>query len=188
MEMTNILQGVPVFIMSHYGVSNPEDTFNFFKQMATSEDWVIREFITLAFKKITKNNKQIVSNWFLKIVKDSNPNVRRFIAETLRPVSENQWIQKEPEYSLKILKNLFKEKHKYPRTSIGNNLSDLSKKNPEMILKIVKELVDMKDENSYWIAYRACRNLIKKFPEKVMDLLKVDEYHYKDRNFYRVKP
>ncbi len=28
-----------------------------------------------------------------------------------------------------------------------------------------------------------CRNLVKHEPERVMDLLQVQEYHYKDRNF-----
>ena len=42
-------------------------------------------------------------------------------------------------------------------------------------------LVERGDKNSYWIAYRACRNLVKKEPIKVMDLLKIDEYKYKNR-------
>ena len=187
LDKSDRLQGVPIFLMSYYGINNPVDVFDFFIEIVSSDQWEVREFAALGFKRIIKNNKQIIANWFLKIVHDDNPNIRRFVSETLRPVSENRWLQKEPDYSIEILKSLFKERHKYPRTSVGNNLSDLSKKNPELILKIVKELVEMNNENSYWIAYRSCRNLIKIFPDRVMDILKVDEYHYKDRNFYRVK-
>ena len=50
---------------------------------------------------------------------------------------------------------------------------------------VVQELRALDDEASDWIAYRACRNLVKKYPERVLDLLGVDEYHYKDRNVYR---
>jgi 3-methyladenine DNA glycosylase AlkC len=91
----------------------------------------------------------------------------------------------EPESSLAILRLLFREADPYPRTSVGNNLSDLARRNPNLILAVVKELVESGDDNSYWIAYRACRNLVKQNPEQVMDLLGVDESHYKDRHFYR---
>ena len=76
---------------------------------------------------------------------------------------------------------LFKESSPYPRTSVGNNLSDLARQNPELIYKLVEELVNSENKHSYWIAYRACRNLVKKEPIRVMDLLKVDEYKYKKR-------
>ena len=52
-----------------------------------------------------------------------------------------------------------------------------------MVYKLVKELVASGDKNSYWIAYRACRNLVKKEPDKVMNVLKIDEYKYKNRTY-----
>lgn len=45
-----------------------------------------------------------------------------------------------------------------PRTSVGNNLSNLSKHHPDLNLSIVEELVAAGDGRNYWIAYRACRN------------------------------
>ena len=68
---------------------------------------------------------------------------------------------------------------------MGNNLSDLARQLPNLVYDLVKELVDSKDKNSYWIAHRACRNLVKKEPIIVMDLLKVDEYKYKNRIYRR---
>lgn len=79
------------------------------------------------------------------------------------------------------MKFLFKEGSPYPRTSVGNNLSDLARHLPDRVFEIVKELVDSGDRNSYWIAYRACRNLVRKEPTRVMDLLEVNEYRYKRR-------
>ena len=119
--------------------------------------------------------------YLLKWVKSENSNVRRFVAETLRPVQENRWFYKKPDYPLSILRHLFKEIASYPRTAVGNNLSDLARQLPDMVYNLVKDLVESGDKNSYWIAYRACRNLVKKEPIKVMDLLKVDEYKYKNR-------
>lgn len=80
---------------------------------------------------------------------------------------------------------MFKESSPYPRTSVGNNLSDLARRLSGLVYDLVKELVDRRDKNSYWIAYRVCRNLVKKDPIKVMDLLKVDEYKYKKSRYKR---
>ena len=77
--------------------------------------------------------------------------------------------------------DIFWESAPYPRTSVGNNLSDLAKRHPEMVYKLVKELVDSGNKHSYWIAYRACRNLVKQEPIRLMNILKVDEYKYKQR-------
>jgi len=103
------------------------------------------------------------------------------VAEGLRPCIENQWFYTHPEYPLTVLRHLFQESTSYPRTSVGNNLSDLARRLPELVFKLVAELVASGDKNSYWIAYRACRNLVKKEPIRVMDALNVDEYRYKKR-------
>jgi 3-methyladenine DNA glycosylase AlkC len=173
--------------MAEYGKKNPAGVLEFFLQAADSEDWVVREFAAAGFRKLIRPGREIALPWLKQVAQSDKPNLRRFVSETLRPVADNQWLQKEPETSLEILRILFREVHLFPRTSVGNNLSDLARRNPELILAIVKELVESGDKNSYWIAYRACRNLVKQDPDKVMDILGVDEYHYKDRNFYRAK-
>ena len=126
-----------------------------------------------------------MKEYLLKLVKSEDANIRRFVAETLRPVQENRWFYRNPDYPLSILRYMFKESSPYPRTSVGNNLGDLARRLPDLVYDLVKELVDSGDKNSYWIAYRACRNLVKKEPVKVMDLLKVDEYKYKKRIYKR---
>ena len=133
------------------------------------------------FRKLIKPNPDEAQKFLLKHVKSKCSNIRRFISEALRPVIENRWFYKEPKFSLKVIRHLFKESDAYPRTSVGNNLSDLSRKLPDLVLRIVKELVASNDKNSYWIAYRACRNLVMKDSLKVIDLLKIDEYKYKKR-------
>jgi 3-methyladenine DNA glycosylase AlkC len=181
----DLLVGVPIFLMAEYGVRHPAETFGFFETAAGAEHWVVREFTAGAFRKTIGPNKDVVLPWLQKMAQSSDPNQRRFASETLRPVTHNKWLNQQPEYSLSVLRLLFKESHPYPRTSVGNNLSDLSRRQPKLIFELVKDLVASGDANSYWIAYRACRNLVKKEPQRVMDLLRVEEYHYKDRNFYR---
>jgi len=172
-------------ILSHFAVNNYEIYLPFFERAASDDNWDVREMAQMFFRKLIKKYPETIQDYLLGLTKSKDENVRRFVSETIRPVCENQWFQKQPEYSLKILRQLFKEKSAYPRTSVGNNLSDLARHNPELVYSIVKELVDSGDKNSYWIAYRACRNLVKKEPERVMDLLKVEEYKYKDKKYLR---
>jgi 3-methyladenine DNA glycosylase AlkC len=179
------LLGVPIFLMGAYGKAHPTEVLSFFETVADSSDWVVREFAQAGLRQLICPNREVLLPWLMKTAQSPNPNLRRLVSETLRPVTDNHWMNREPEYPLSVLRLLFHEKHAYPRTSVGNNLSDLSRRNPELIFEVVKELVETGDPNSYWIANRACRNLVKKDPLRVMDLLGVDEYHYKDRHYIR---
>lgn len=174
-------QSVALGIITNYGLKNYKDVIVYFERSAVSDDWVMREMTQMFFKKLIKKYPDEMKQLLLQYVKSENPNMRRFVSETLRPVQENKWFYKKPDYSLEILLHLFKEKNAYARTSVGNNLSDLSRHLPDLIKKIVAELVESGDKNSYWIAYRACRNLVKKNSEEIMNLLKTSDYKYKDR-------
>jgi len=173
--------GVALVILSFYGLKDYQRITPYFEKASAFDHWEVREFAAGFFQKIIKKYPEEVKEYYLSLVHSPDPNVRRFVSESLRPVSGNRWIQKTPEYSLSILRYLFKESSPFPRTSVGNNLSDLARQNPELIYKIVEELVKSENKHSYWIAYRACRNLVKKEPIRVMDLLKGDEYKYKKR-------
>lgn len=174
-------KGVSLGILSFYGLEDYKNTLVYFESAAADADWNMRELSAILFRKLIKKHPDGIKKYLLQLVKSDNPNIRRFVGETLRPVQENKWFYKNPDYSLSIIKNLFKENSPYPRTSAGNNLSDLSRKLPVLIYDLVDELAVSGDKNSYWIAYRACRNLVKNEPVKVMDILQVDEYKYKKR-------
>jgi 3-methyladenine DNA glycosylase AlkC len=177
---------VALGIMSFYGLGDLKKTLRYFEASAASADWEMREIAQMLFRKLIARHPNDVRAFLLRLTVSPDTNLRRFAAETLRPVQENRWFYKDPEYPLSILRNMFKERSSYPRTSVGNNLSDLAKKLPDVVYDLVRELVNSGDDNSYWIAYRACRNLVKVDPVKVMDLLKVDEYRYKKRIYQRI--
>ncbi|RQW01864.1 hypothetical protein EH223_13930 [candidate division KSB1 bacterium] len=174
-------RSVALGILSFVGLEDYDKVLPYFESAAADENWDVREMAQMFFKKIIKKYPDEMKDYLLKLVKSENPNIRRFVAETLRPVQENKWFYKQPDYPLAILRHLFKEGASYPRTAVGNNLSDLARRLPDLVYDLVKELVESGDKNSCWIAYRACRNLVKKEPIKVMDLLKIDEYKYKNR-------
>lgn len=178
-------KGVALEILSFYGMEDHEKVLPFFESAAASSDWNMRELAQMSFRKLIRKHPDEMKEYLLKQAKSEDANIRRFVSETLRPVQENRWFYDSPEYPLSVLRNLFKESAPYPRTSVGNNLSDLSKRLPEIVFGIVEELVESGDSDSYWIAYRACRNLVKKEPVRVIDLLGVDEYKYKKRVYRR---
>lgn len=182
-EKSNDFQnkGVALGMLSFNGLDHYDKVLPYFEAAAKSENWDEREFAQMFFKKLIKKYPNEIKNFLLLLAKSEDANARRFVGETLRPVQENRWFFQNPGYPLSILKHLFTERSPYPRTSVGNNLSDLARKLPELVYELVKDLVASNDKNSYWIACRACRNLVKKEPLKVLDLLKTDEYKYKKR-------
>lgn len=178
-------KGVALGILSFYGINDYEKVLPFFEASAASANWGMREFAQMFFRKLIEKWPDEMKRYLLKLTESNDPNIRRFVGETLRPVKENRWFYKSPNYSLSILRKLFKESFEYPRTSVGNNLSDLARHLPDLVFGLIKELVDSGDKNSYWIAYRASRNLVKKEPIRVMDLLHINEYRYKKRVYKR---
>lgn len=179
------VKGVALGIIAECSDEVLSSQFDYFKTAAASENWDLREFAQMYFKKIIKRTPEKAQVFLTELTKSEDPNIRRFVSECLRPVRENSWFTKQPEYPLSILRNLFRETCAYPRTSVGNNLSDHSRKNPELIFSIIEELVSYNDPNSYWIACRGCRNLVKTAPLRVMDILKTDEYKYKKKVYKR---
>jgi 3-methyladenine DNA glycosylase AlkC len=177
-------KGVWLGVLSHYGEEKYQPVLPIFQAAAVSTDWEIREYAQMFFRKLIKQHPAVIQQFLLNLVNSEDPNIRRFVAETLRPVQENQWFYTEPEYPLRVLRHLFSEVVRYPRTAVGNNLSDLARRLPNLVYTLVGELVATNDKNSYWIAYRACRNLVKKDPVKVMKLLGVDEYRYKTQEYH----
>jgi len=137
------------------------------------------------FRKLIRAHPKEMKAFLIKLSKSNNPNLRRFAAETLRPVQENRWFYEQPGYPLSVLRRMFAESAPYPRTAVGNNLSDLARRLPELVYDLVKDLVSSGDRNARWIATRACRNLVKVDPDRVLDLLQTDVYRYKDRVYRR---
>ena len=164
---------------------SPETALEYLELAAADEDWIVRECSSGFVRKLVKNYTDFMHAWYLEMVKSDDPLKRRFASESLRPVAENTWFRKNPDFAFSIIGHLFRESSAYPRTSAGNSLSDWMRINREYTLPIVMDLAASGDSNSYWIAYRACRNLVKKDPLLVMDILKTDVYKYKDREFRR---
>ena len=166
--------GVGLGILALYGLDDYDRILPYFETAAKMDHWEPREHAQGLFRKVVKAHKEEIRPQLLAWVQSEDPNLRRFVSEALRPVVENKWLYKDIEYSLSILCYLFREPKPYPRTSVGNNLSDIARRDPELVYNLVAELVGMGDKNARWIATRACRNLVKVDPLRVMDVLGVE--------------
>jgi 3-methyladenine DNA glycosylase AlkC len=186
-EHDPFVRSLGVQLISIYGseARDLSDVLLLFDRAASDKHWEIRECSAGFVRKLIKKYPDEMKEWYLKLVNSNDPLKRRFVCESLRPVADNRWLRKEPEYAFLIISHLFKEPSPYPRTSAGNSLSDWARIDPARIYNLVDKLVRSGNKNSYWIAYRACRNLVIKEPLRVMDLLSVDEYKYKNRIHYR---
>jgi len=178
-------KGTALGILSYYGIDDYGKVLPYFEASASSSDWNMREYAQMFFRKLIQKWPDEMKEYLLKFTGSKDPNIRRFVSESLRPVKENRWFYERPDYPLSIIRKLFKEGSEYPRTSVGNNLSDMARHLPDLVFELVIELVSSGNRNSYWIAYRACRNLVKEDPRRVMDVLHVNEYRYKKRVYRR---
>lgn len=188
-DFDQFLRSLAIQIISIYGKETGElkRILPIFEKAAADDYWELRECSAGFIRKLIKTYPNDMKKWYKKIVKSNDPCLRRFASESIRPVADNKWFKKRPDFCFSILKNLYHESHNYARTSVGNNLSDWSKIEKERVFKIIEQLVKENDKNSYWIAYRACRNLIKTEPNRVLDLLGIDEYKYKKNIYHRKK-
>ena len=188
-ELEPFVRSTAVQIISLTGLGNDDlsPVLPVFEKAAADENWIVRECSSGLVRKLVKAYPEEMRSWYLEMVQSDDPNQRRFVSESLRPVVENKWFKNDPDYALGIIKHLFFESDPYPRTSVGNSLSDWLRVDEATGWPIIQELARNGDPNSYWIAYRACRNLVKKDTNKVMDLLGVEEYKYKKNDYRREK-
>ncbi len=97
-------------ILSFHGLQDYIQVLPFFEAAASSVEWDIRELAQMFFRKLIKRYPEEMKAYLLGLVSSDNPNLRRFVSETLRPVQENRWFYREPDYSLSILKKMYKKK------------------------------------------------------------------------------
>lgn len=186
-EFDQFVRSLAVQLISFYGEESKDldNVLAVFEEAAADDNWEMRECAAGFIRKLVRKYPAEMKTWYLKQTQSDSPLNRRFASESIRPVADNAWFKKSPDFCFTILKKLYREPEPYPRTSVGNNLSDWARIDKERVYPIIEKLANSGDKNSYWIAYRACRNLVKTEPERVMDLLRVDEYKYKKKVYKR---
>lgn len=117
------------------------------KKYANHEKWAIRESTTFSILSGLKKNPKETLNLLSEWAKDDNENIRRLVAESLRPSGDIKWLRdpSKNDKILEILALLKKDPSIYVRKSVGNNIKDLTKYMPEKMLELMENWI--KEEN-----------------------------------------
>ena len=97
---TNWSKGVALGILADHGMNDYQSVLPYFEFAAGSQDWDLREHAQMFFRRLIKKYPAEMQAFLLRLVQSEDPNLRRFVSETLRPVQENKWFYKDPDYSL----------------------------------------------------------------------------------------
>ena len=127
----------------------------------------VREVVIFAIKERLINDLEVSIKILSSYVQNEDENVRRFVAEVLRPIGV--WtkkvtaLQECPELGLPLITPLKNDGSKYVRDAVANWLNDASKSQPDWVLTLVTqwEKESVTKETAY-IVKRALRTINKK--------------------------
>jgi len=125
--------------------------------IGSSSEMAVRPFII-------KHEKRMMAQMYAW-AKHENEHVRRLSSEGCRPalpwaIALNGF-KKDPSPILPILEQLKTDPSLYVRTSVANNLNDISKTHADLVIRLAKDWYG-KHEYTDWIVKHGCRTLLKK--------------------------
>jgi len=82
-------RGVALGMLSFSGLEDYPRVLPHFETAAAAESWDLREFAQMFFRSLIKKHPGQMQAFLLCLVDSEDANIRRFVAETLRPVQEN---------------------------------------------------------------------------------------------------
>ena len=82
--------GVGLGILALYGLADYPSILPYFESAAQAAHWEPREYAQGLFRKVVKAHRAAIREHLLAYAQCDDPNLRRFVSETLRPVVENQ--------------------------------------------------------------------------------------------------
>jgi 3-methyladenine DNA glycosylase AlkC len=163
-----------IHLLANLASDSFESTIDQIRYWATYETWDIRENAIFPILSGLKSQKERVLQLLREWVSDPNENIRRLVAESLRPKGEIKWLR-DPDKNdavLEILTILNHDSSIYVRKSVGNNLKDLTKYMPTKILDLIETWLAAKDKldakgqkNLIWTIYHAIKWLKANKPE-----------------------
>ncbi|MFX0103758.1 MAG: DNA alkylation repair protein [Candidatus Hodarchaeota archaeon] len=173
-ERTGDMLRFAIHLAAHVATKDLNAILPDVERWANHDDWEIRENacypIRFALKKKKEDTLNLLRSWAVS----DNDNIRRAAAESLRPLSDINWLR-DPEKNdivLEILSFMNHDESIYVRKAVGNNLKDLTKYMPAKVLMVLedwlkqKEKLDERERKSLlWTIYQALRWLKDKNPE-----------------------
>ncbi|ENQ3079291.1 DNA alkylation repair protein [Bacillus cereus] len=125
-----------VFLLGEISPYNKE-ALDFLRcKVSQNPDWRAQEVLAKAYdifcsKTGYENALPAINEWLT----DKNENVRRAVTEGLRVWTSKPFFKENPEVAINVLSNLKSDPSEYVRKSVGNAISDISKKHQELVQK-----------------------------------------------------
>ena len=122
-----------VFLFGY--LSHKKDILVFMRDEVSEDDnWRVQEVLAKAFDEFCRKTGYekalpIIDEW----LDNHNPNTRRAVTEGLRIWTSRPYFKDNPKEAIKRIAALKEDTSEYVRKSVGNALSDISKKFPELI-------------------------------------------------------
>ncbi|QYN42502.1 DNA alkylation repair protein [Gilliamella sp. ESL0443] len=140
-HVSDTVRGWGCFVIgnSKYQISF-EERLRLIMPFAKDEHFGVREWAWLALREQLEANLIQSITILEKWAKSSNPYVRRFAIESIRPrgvwSSHIKALKEKPELALAILEILHNDPEKYVQDSISNWLNDASKSQPDWVITL----------------------------------------------------
>lgn len=136
------------------------------RDFAADSHFGVREVVIFASKDKLAKHLELAVEILLDWSNSKDENVRRFVAEVLRPIGvwtkKIDRLQTEPELGFPLLNPLKSDPSKYVQNSVANWLNDASKSNPKWVEEVCKQwMKDSKTKETTYIVKRAMRTINK---------------------------
>jgi 3-methyladenine DNA glycosylase AlkC len=140
-----------------FGLDNFSVSMNCLKELTKygTSEMAIKHFII----KYEDESFKLFEKW----INDADENVRRLVAEGIRP--RGVWtihikkFKENPNKVIEILEKLKFDPSKYVQKAVGNCLNDIAKDNEDVVKKIYQKWSKFDDINCNYILKRAVRNI-----------------------------
>ena len=143
-----------------YGLEYPKQSLAAIEALTKvfTGEWAVRPYLD-RYPGLTM---QHVQQW----VQSNSHNVRRLASEGIRPrlpwAKAYRPFMVDPSPIIPVLDQLFTDPTKYVRTSVANNLNDVSRTHPDLAIETVSRWLSADNSpETKWIARRALRTLLR---------------------------
>ena len=143
------------FLFGKFAAKSKE-SFTFLRnRVGQDKDWRVQEILAQAFDQYCKDigyEKSLpgIKDWLA----DTNPNIRRAVAEGLRIWTTRDYFREHPDIAIKLLSQLKADESEYVRKSVGNALRDISRKRKDLIANEIQKwnISDKQVRQTYQLA------------------------------------
>lgn len=156
--------------VQEYGLDHPE------LSLAAIEQITRRHTGEFAIRPYLEHYPELTMGYVKKWAGSSSHNVRRLASEGIRPrlpwAARYRPFMGNPTPVIAIISVLINDPSAYVRTSVANNLNDISKDHPELAVRTARDWLNQSStKHTKWIVKHGLRGLIKSGYEDALELL-----------------